>query len=168
MKILELSFDDVTLSTIIDLPKHRFKVGGVHYAATDMMYLNETALGVFSMIVNGVVADPKDEIQFFADKNISDDKLDIVNSILMAIGYSARKCGRNGFSSNSTFLVHGIKIEEKENGRIVTYHLIKEHAKAIHDYAQEHEGPLNFFKLVVAVEQKSREEMLKHIEDDNK
>lgn len=168
MKIADVVFDESCLSRLPDLPMYQFKVKGIKYSATNLKYLNEVAVNTFLMIVKAVAAEPREEITFQLQEGVADDLLDVVNEILMSIRYSAKKGGKNGFSSDSTFLVHGCEYNESGDKRTMTYKLIKDHAKIIHDYAEKNGDPLHFYSLVVAVEQKSREEMLKHFEDDNK
>jgi hypothetical protein len=150
---------------IPELPKIKFKANKVQYSITDVRLLNENAVCTFLNILNTVANEPDtEEVTFKIEDDTNEDTVEIITDILMGISYTAKKGGKHGFESSSSFLVAGVKRHETEDYKTITFKLIKDHAQAIYEYAQEHEQP-NLYELVIAVEDKSREYMVEYLKE---
>lgn len=150
---------------IPELPKIEFKVNKVKYAVTDIRLLNEDAVCTFLKILNTVANEPDtEEVSFKIEDDTSEDTIEVIIDILLGISYIAKKGGKHGFESSASFLVSGVSRHETEDCKTITFKLIKDHARAIYEYAQEHEQP-TLYELVIAIEEKSREQMAAYIKE---
>ena len=150
---------------IPELPKIKFKANKVQYSITDVRLLNENAVCTFLNILNTVANEPDtEEVTFKIEDDTNEDTVEIITDILMGISYTAKKGGKHGFESSSSFLVTGVDRHEAEDYKTITFKLIKDHAQAIYEYAQEHEQ-LNLYELVIAIEEKSREQIAAYVKE---
>ena len=150
---------------IPELPKIEFKANKVKYSVTDIRLLNESAVYTFLNILNTVANEPDtEEVSFKIGDDTSEDTVDIITDILMGISYTAKKGGKHGFEASSSFLVTGVERHETEGCKTITFKLIKAHAQAIYEYAQEHEQP-SLYELVIAIEEKSREKIAEYVKE---
>lgn len=150
---------------IPELPKIKFKANKVQYSITDVRLLNENAVYTFLNIINTVANEPDtEEVTFKIEDDTNEDTVEIITDILMGISYTAKKGGKHGFESSSSFLVTGVERHEAEDYKTITFKLIKDHAQAIYEYAQEHEQP-NLYELVIAIEEKSREQIAAYVKE---
>lgn len=150
---------------IPELPKIKFKANKVQYSITDVRLLNENAVYTFLNILNTVANEPDtEEVTFKIEDDTNEDTVEIITDILMGISYTAKKGGKHGFESSSRFLVTGVERHEAEDYKTITFKLIKDHAQAIYEYAQEHEQP-NLYELVIAIEEKSREQIAAYVKE---
>ena len=150
---------------IPELPKIKFKANKVQYSITDVRLLNENAVCTFLNILNTVANEPgTEEVTFKIGDDTNEDTVEIITDILMGISYTAKKGGKHGFESSSSFLVTGVDRHEAEDYKTITFKLIKDHAQAIYEYAQEHEQP-NLYELVIAIEEKSREQIAAYVKE---
>ena len=144
-----------------ELPKLKFKANKVEYTVTDLRLLHPAAMSVLEMIINAVINIPSREQVSFEVGNVDEDTIEIVLVILLNMRFTARKKGRNGFEFGSCFLLEGF--DRKDN--VITFHLIREHAKAIYMYAHENQKKqINIQDLVFLLTENSRRQLLEVLE----
>lgn len=157
-----------------ELPKIKFKDGGITYSVTDIRYLNESAISVFQNCVITAATVPNAKGYKFRvpkDFDNSDNKLDLIVDIVTAIGYEAEKSGKNGFKSDGCLLCVGCSCTTEKNGdKVYEIEFAREHAKTIYEYAQTLNGSkneLSILDIVIAIETASREQMETLLKTDN-
>ena len=66
----------------------------------------------------------------------------------MAIRFSAKKGGKNGYVHSGTMLVSGIHIESDKNENRIIFSLLDRHVECIKEYAKTHDK-INYYDLVM-------------------
>jgi len=145
-----------------ELPKIEFKANKVTYKATDLRCLNETAVDCFIRILTEVCNNPDCEGVSFDVSGIEQDKIDLISDIVTGIDFSYHKGGRNGYSGSSCFLTSGTEYHESEEGEILTFTLIQDHARAIYEYAKG-KSEINYFEAIIAVHNATFQDILEVI-----
>lgn len=152
---MDALFKEGKLRRLPELPKLEFKANKVKYSVTDLRYLNENAIDVFQNILTGVISERGiKEITFNIQKGTSENTLRVISDILMAMSYSAEKKGKNGYTLGGALLVTGCH----RNDDSITFHLVKENAEIIFDYAMEnfkYDKKINIYELVIEIADKS-------------
>lgn len=133
-----------------ELPKIKFKADKVTYKVTDLRCLNETAVNCFIQILTDVCNTPDCESVSFDVSGIEQDKIDLISDIVTGIDFSYHKGGKNGYSGSSVFLTSGSEYFETGNNVTLTFTVIRDHARAIYEYAKG-KDKINYFEAIIAV-----------------
>jgi hypothetical protein len=145
-----------------ELPKIEFKANKVTYKATDLRCLNETAVDCFIRILTEVCNNPDCEGVSFDVSGIEQDKIDLISDIVTGIDFSYHKGGKNGYSGSSVFLTSGTEYLESEEGATLTFTLIRDHARAIYEYAKG-KSEIKYFEAIIAVHNATFQDILEVI-----
>lgn len=129
-----------------ELPKFEFRANKVKYTFTDLRLLNPAGISAFEAILQTVANTPNCEEVSFNIKGLDEDTINITTDIVLGISYTAKKGGKNGFKFDGPFLV----FEASRDEDMITYHLIKDNAAIIYEYAQTNPKP-TLLELVIAV-----------------
>lgn len=148
-----------------DLPTLKFRTNGVKYEVTDMRFLNETALNVFSGIIEIIAGSAKPDVKSveISFSDMDDNTLDLITTILLAIKVKATKGGKRAWCCSGTFLITGIT----KRGDNITFELAEDQAQAIWNYCRTNKFPINFYELAVKVINDQHERLIKALEKIN-
>ena len=144
--------DGAKLYAGLKLPEIEFKKDKVKYTVTDLRPLNENAIYTLETILGAVLSNPDtNEVSFGIEMDKCEyDKIELIIDILVAVRYSAKKGGKYGWKKDGNFLVSGARVESIDDIEVITFELIKSHADAIRECAEEKPEP-SFLELVIAV-----------------
>lgn len=128
---------EITMAPI--LPKTEFKVGKTTYSITDFTYLNEYAKRIFNCVLQKAYNAPLGKsVCFEVPNEVTDESLRIATKIIGSIFYKVKRKGRNGFSEDGTFLIHGVWTYVKKDGsRTIELDIDEKLAMSIYEYAQK-------------------------------
>lgn len=161
---------DMKVHRIPELPKLHFQRGGVKYSVTDLRVLNEHAVDAFEQMMKYVMEVPNcEEMNFIISDDTPNENVNLIVDIVTGISYSAKKGGKHGYETEGVLIAYGAGYEYSEEGRIksVTFHLCKDNARAIYDYAKNNhdKGVINYLDLVVAIADGCNRRLLPHVQD---
>ena len=149
-KVILDVFDIVNIRMSPELPKLEVKKDKIKYKITDVRYLNETAVEVFSMIME-IAMNTKDcEEVSFDITNINEDNWHLITDILSGIEYECSKGGKNGFSSSGRIFIAGSSYTKKDNIAIGTFYLFENDAKYLYEYAKDRET-VNYIDAIINI-----------------
>ena len=135
------------------LPTTEVKANKAKHKVTDLRCLNETAVNCFMQILKKVCNTPDcTEVSFYTD--IDENELNLIADIITSIDYEYCKDGKKSYSEKSVLLVTSYMYKAIEDKKICTFGLVKDHAKAMYDYAQG-KKQIGYYDLVVAVAEHS-------------
>lgn len=154
MDYLMPEYKNVQLYQMPDLPKIVFKANKVEYTVTDLRFLNENAVYCFEQILNEICSDPNCEEVSFNVNGIDYDKVNLITDIVGGIMFECKKGGKNGFWLGGRFVTGG-QYMETDDEKIYTFHLAKDVARSIYEYAKG-KDKVNYYELVMAVANGSR------------
>lgn len=147
------------------LPKISFKRDKVIYTVTDIRYVNETANNTLSLIISAIADSDTpdiDKVSVTYNAGIDDDKIEIVTTILTSLRASAKKGGKYAWNHSGCFLITGTI----RKGNTIEYLLDKWQAQSVREYCRERtDKNVEYFDLVPYVLNKSRERMIKALEE---
>ena len=140
-------------SSVLDYQLPDYESNKAKYKVTDLRCLNETAVNCFMQILKKVCNTPDcTEVSFSTD--IDENELNLIADIITSIDYEYRKDGKKSYSEKSVLLVTSYMYKAIEDKKICTFGLVKDHAKAMYDYAQG-KKQIGYYDLVVAVAEHS-------------
>lgn len=118
-------------SMLPELPMIEYKVGKWKIKITDLRCLNELAVSMFERcVIEAAYNEGATEAAFFIG-DTSEDKLQLITDICMAIKFEAKKRGGD-YSGGSLFI---IGVERRDD--VIAFQFIKDRARSIYEYAQE-------------------------------
>ena len=153
--------DGVEMYMSPQLPKIEFEINNSKYKVTDLRCLNETAVNCFMQILSIVCNTPDcNEVSF--KTNIDEDKLNLIADIITSIDYEfcIYNGGKKSYSGSSALLVTSYMYKKTQDATVCTFSLIKDHAKAMYDYAQI-KKKTGYYELAIAVAEYSYKEFQK-------
>lgn len=135
-----------------ELPMCKMKIGEWKVKVTDLRYLNKTAVNVIEASISYIIAtwDAR-EVKFAIPIDVGNAEIDIVRTICTSLMFSAKK---RGVEMDGHFLICGAKTVLYEGGGgILTLELIRDHARAIYNYFQQHPigGNIEYSEIVAIV-----------------
>ena len=147
-----INWDEWELRVNPKLPEILFTRDKVEYKCSDLRLLNESAIRTFGAIIQAIIEaeDVIDEIRF-STKGIDEVTVDIIKDVLFGLQFSARKKGRNGYECGGALLIDGVVQGDEE----ITFLIPTSRAKAIRKYGKSCNGKVDYFDLIVAIENES-------------
>ena len=135
-----MSPDDMQFSMLPDLPSVKFEKNKTKYEVTDLRYLNQHAIMIFTEMLGRVIDNPNLS-EFSVDVSaVDDDTIHIITDILMAMNIRYRKGGKHGYCGQCNFLVRGVRRETTDDTITAIFFLEEDHARWVHEYAQNYKG----------------------------
>lgn len=133
-----------------ELPTITIKKERATYTITDIRRLNEKAVSILREIINQIVKDPEiDEVCFKGD-GITIEELQMLVDIVIGVEYGVKE---RGGEFHGTLICDGADIKGIDKAETVAFHVIKENARHIHEYARGKEN-VNFFDMCIEVAKK--------------
>lgn len=141
------------------LPLYEFKANKVKYKIPDLRLLDKIAVNYLFNVINTAAQYQGSDSASFDVSELSEDEIRIIIDIVDGFDVEAIKGGRNGYSYNSSFITCGARIETVGKKKTLTFNLVKDHAKAIYEFAQENRN-INLCELIVFVVEKCEKEFM--------
>ena len=150
-------------SMLPELPMIEYKVGKWKIKITDLRCLNEQAVSTFEQCIMTAAKEKGATEAAFLIGDVSEDKIQLISDICMAIKYEARK--RGGDYSGGSLLIVGV--ERRDD--VIAFQFIKDRARAIYDYAQAQiketgQAQISLPELVARIIEKEHEEIREKLE----
>ena len=136
-----------------ELPMKTYETDKGIFKVTDLRVLNEDAARVIlEMISFCCLNDDVNEFNIRILPDADPGKIELIVDIVHAFKWSGKKKGRNGFELSS-----GLVIGDEREGDIISFQIVKEHAKAMRDYylSLDDKESIPLFGLVIACVQNS-------------
>lgn len=131
-----------------ELPTITFEANRTKYKVTDLQTLNENAVELILKILEYCcVCDDVSEFNCWIPEGTDENHILRITDIISAFGWSAKKGGRNGFALSGKLV---IGCHRKDD--VLTFDIVKEHAKAIYDYFNSTEAEtVSYYGIVLAI-----------------
>ena len=143
-----IPWDDLKTRQRLDLPKFEFKIDKIKYKATDLRLLNPLAIQAFNIIIEYIKEYPNIEEVRFNVSDLNKDEIFVITEIITGLSFEAKKGGKNGFTIVSNLIATRFRQSEEEGKKIISFELIKDHAKALHDYLNLTESPYEHTEII--------------------
>lgn len=136
----------------LQLPTLKFKRDHVEYEVTDLRPLNQEAIHVFEVIIQLIKENPEmHEWQFEIPEDFTDDDVNLIIDIIMAMSVKATKRGRNGWCAGGSLLACNAHMNERDGKRYLTFESYDlDTVKAIYECVKENEAT-SLFDIAIAV-----------------
>lgn len=163
-----IDWDEADIYIGPELPKIKWRKDGWIYQATDLRYLKDFPVLIFSQILGEAIKNRAlKEVEYAVPDETTTDEFRAVVDIVSGIGYSAKK-SRKG-SVDGTLICTGAEMITHREGytKTVKFHLIPDGVKAVHDFAEERGcpgGKIDYLRLIEHVAQRVFKEISKHME----
>lgn len=117
-----------------------FEDGRMVYEFTDLRKLSEAGIQLLYMCLEWAIKRPKEtEMVFKPVAKLSDDEIMSAFGEVASVQYRVKKKYRNGFDMDGVFLVSGLDMHHKEDGKVICKcDIIPEHAECVANIAKRH------------------------------
>ena len=136
------------------LPMITIKKDKATYKITDVRLLNEKAVSVLKAIIDQAIKDPEIDEVCFKEDGITIEELQMLGDIVMGVEYEVKE---RGGEFHGVLICDGIDLKGIDKTETVAFHVIKENARRIHEYARGKEN-VNFFDMCIEVAKRKVEE----------
>lgn len=140
---------NITLHVAPDLPKVKAKRDKITCEVTSLKYLYEPAVYAFKKIIETAIKDECCEEVSFDVSGFSEDKVELVEDIVSAVGFTCEKRGKEPFWMGGRFTSSSHYTEYEDGSSTLTFQLDSNLTKNIYELAHSGKEEIDLVDIAI-------------------